>query len=56
MTQPARQLRPRIGKHWEQTRAVERVRQHIDEVNNRLQSAYHTASVSAPARITIHTN
>ncbi|EBR7912595.1 exonuclease subunit SbcC, partial [Salmonella enterica] len=40
LAQPARQLRPHWERIQEQTRAVERVRQHIDEVNARLQSAY----------------
>ncbi|ECE6904988.1 exonuclease subunit SbcC [Salmonella enterica subsp. enterica] len=40
LAQPARQLRPHWERIQEQTRAVERVRQHSDEVNARLQSAY----------------
>ncbi|EGT8579267.1 exonuclease subunit SbcC [Salmonella enterica] len=39
LAQPARQLRPHWERIQEQTRAVERVRQHINEVNARLQSA-----------------
>ncbi len=47
-----RQLRPHWERIQEQTRAVERVRQHSDEVNARLQRVVpFRASVSAPARI-----
>ncbi|EAM7071887.1 exonuclease subunit SbcC [Salmonella enterica] len=40
LAQPARQLRPHWERIQEQTHAVERVRQQINEVNARLQSAY----------------
>ncbi|EHJ9827501.1 exonuclease subunit SbcC [Salmonella enterica] len=40
LAQPARQLRPHWERIQEQTTAVERVRQQINEVNARLQSAY----------------
>ncbi len=50
LAQPARQLRPHWERIQEQTRAVERVRQHSDEVNAR-KARIACASVSAPARI-----